>query len=401
MFIKSVFIFYLISIANSVSLYPNKEKCKNMDIEQSVIQITKEEKVNFKKKTPLLFDIKFFVIHDNNIGKVSKDRLYNQINILNKAFKGKQHNLGVNSKISFQIKQIRYINNAKLYKSCGKREKEIINTYKGDTKKYISVYICDDETLGYAYYPWHENEGHIEQVVFMNEIAVTGSNFNLYNIGLTLVHELGHFFGLPHTFNNKGKCSNSGDDGYSDTPVEKTPNYGCDTTRDTCPNFLGNDPIWNYMDYTRDSCMNRFTKEQVNDMLFNIDYYRPKLRRRSINNYKTTTKTSTTKTTTTKTTTTKTTKTTTSNTIKTTTVTTSLYKICGNKNKKKCNKYNKCYWHDHYIKCYPKTHEDNKWIFCDVRRDANPNKTSKYKCKLQKYSEKCKWNNRREKCVPK
>ena len=61
-----------------------------------------------------------------------------------------------------------------------------------------------------------------EQVVFMNPIALSGSNLKIYGIGMTLLHELGHFFGLSHTFNYNGKCSSKGDDGFTDTPIEKT-----------------------------------------------------------------------------------------------------------------------------------------------------------------------------------
>jgi hypothetical protein len=50
-----------------------------------------------------------------------------------------------------------------------------------------------------------------------------------YNLGYTAVHELGHYFGLLHTFNKQSQCSSSGDDGVDDTPIEKSPASSCET----------------------------------------------------------------------------------------------------------------------------------------------------------------------------
>jgi Pregnancy-associated plasma protein-A len=75
-----------------------------------------------------------------------------------------------------------------------------------------------------------------------------------------LVHEVGHWLGLDHTFANG--CRPPGD-GIADTPAEAKPAFSCtDQNRDTCPKLPGKDPTNNYMTYVPDSCMSVFTAGQ-------------------------------------------------------------------------------------------------------------------------------------------
>jgi Pregnancy-associated plasma protein-A len=69
-----------------------------------------------------------------------------------------------------------------------------------------------------------------------------------------------------------GGCSGSGDM-VSDTPAEATPAYECDLSRNTCSS-AGYDPVQNYMDYTEDNCLSRFTTKQRDRMLVQWNVYR-------------------------------------------------------------------------------------------------------------------------------
>ena len=62
-------------------------------------------------------------------------------------------------------------------------------------------------------------------------------------------------------------------DGIADTPFEASPAFGCPVDRDTCAQ-PGLDPTDNFMDYTDDACMFRFTPDQADRMQMAWDLYR-------------------------------------------------------------------------------------------------------------------------------
>ena len=152
------------------------------------------------------------------------------------------------------------------------------------------AYGDGDSVLGYATFPdEYDANPALDGIVLLYTTFPGGSNAP-YNEGRTLTHEIGHWVGLYHTFQDG--CN--GGDSVSDTPAEAAATYGCPTTNpDTCSGegldrkstfrsspwssvaySLSFSAIHNYMDYTDDSCMDNFTPGQIERLQQQISTYR-------------------------------------------------------------------------------------------------------------------------------
>lgn len=154
---------------------------------------------------------------------------------------------------------------------------EIKNLVPADNNKYMNIYVVktientfggNGTILGYAYFPNPGqsalNDGIVIRHDVMGRIGSATTGFGPNNGGRTLTHELGHYLGLPHTF--QSGCSGN-NDGFSDTPPVAASNSGC-SWGNSCSNDSPDLPDQgeNYMDYTNGICQNMFSAQQVSRM---------------------------------------------------------------------------------------------------------------------------------------
>lgn len=250
--------------------------------------------------TPITIPVVFYIVHNNEpLGtgtNISDQQVQSQITALNDHFIN--HNIKfclatktgsasiVTPYNSIQNTQgiIHTNNNSRTNHTTTEFEQTSLSNIAYGTipSKYLRIWVVksidgsNSGVLGYSVFPNTSPffDGIVMRYDTLGSIE-TCNNCNLlanYDKGKTLIHEVGHYLGLYHTFHescsgmNSSTCNLEGDR-VCDTPPVNQPNFNCIEGTDSCleDDNLADD-IHNFMDYGDDNCIDEFTTGQANRM---------------------------------------------------------------------------------------------------------------------------------------
>ena len=244
---------------------------KDQDARLRVLRMpSREASVQALAAGGVTINVYFHVIQQNGTagssgtGFVPMAWINSQISVLNQAYGGQTG--GQNTPFRFVSAGVDYTVNTTWYNAGPDTAAEAAmkNALRRGTADDLNFYTNSGAgLLGWATFPSDYARNPKDDGVVCYFRSLPGGNFPPYDLGDTGTHEIGHWLGLFHTF--QGGCNGNGDS-VSDTPSERSAAFGCPAGRDTCKNKGGADPIENFMDYTDDACMFRFTAGQSTRM---------------------------------------------------------------------------------------------------------------------------------------
>lgn len=204
--------------------------------------------------------------HKHERGFAPNRAIRRVIRQLNNGFSGGQSSANTPTRYEFVLKRVKRVTRDGWYHAYfnGPRSKRMKRALHRGGSRALNLYISGSgpkgqPVLGFSSFPWKQRHYPRLDGVVINHKSMTHGSARGYNLGDTVVHETGHWLGLFHTF--QGGCS-ARNDLVADTPAERGPSPGCDLASDSCP-APGLDPVRNFMNYSPDRCINRFTPGQV------------------------------------------------------------------------------------------------------------------------------------------
>lgn len=221
------------------------------------------------------------ITNSSGAGNVTDQQIQSQIQIMNDAYAGldaipdgtRPMGVGANTPFRFVLAGVdRTANDAwfAMEPDTAAETQAKAALHRG-TAKDLNLYTANpgQGLLGWATFPWNYNSAPSKDGVVILFSSLPGGSAAPYNLGDTATHEVGHWLGLYHTFQPDtffGTGCAKNNDYVSDTNAERSSFFGTwPPVPDTCTSrsYPGSDPVENYMDYTDDAYMYRFTPGQA------------------------------------------------------------------------------------------------------------------------------------------
>ena len=280
--------------------YYHRQESFRRQLTEAVLQ--KKSKKTAASDAVYTIPVVVHVVHNNSSGfiggignsNISDAQILSQIEILNEDFRRKAGTNGFNSDpigadamIEFCLASVdpngnfttgitRTYNSKSDWKYNFTDETTLKGLVDWPSDQYLNIWVArlSDNVLGYATYPTNSaltgipanTEASLDGVVIdYRTFGKGGATVSPYNLGRTTTHEVGHWLGLLHIWGDQ-YCGN---DLVSDTPPDQSPNNDLDCTDfSDCDNdgIKTADLTNDYMDYSKDACMNLFTAGQKERM---------------------------------------------------------------------------------------------------------------------------------------
>lgn len=267
-------------------------------------------------RTNIIIPVVVHIIHSTSQSQgqgsnITDAQVRNQISALNAAFRNSTNQAApaVNTGIQFALATvdesnspfsgiIRHADNAKqTLNFSGLYDTSVFlplfRDYNFDEDRYLNIYVVSDikdiinniDISGLATYP-HTVGKHAQGVIMSYDWfgdASYGSPVKSNSEGEILAHEMGHYLGLIHPWDNSFCQHNAPDacefngDLCCDVPQVRASSFTCNSNSNpqACSGYKY--PVQNYMTYTSDACRNQFTEDQLDIMLGSLTIYRSKL----------------------------------------------------------------------------------------------------------------------------